>query len=190
MFDSLIQIDKNFFLLLNGFHSETSDFLWWWISSKWLWIPLYAIILFFIIKQFRLKSISIILFIILGIVISDQVSSAIIKEMVHRLRPSHNPEFAQLVHIVNDYRGGMFGFVSSHAANTFMFATFTSVLFKNRTYSVIIFVWAIIVSYSRIALGVHYPADIIGGVLVGISVSLILYWIYKILKFKAQNKFI
>lgn len=190
MLDKLVHFDKELFLYLNGFHSEISDLLWWWISSKWLWIPLYAIILFFIIKQFRLKSISIILFIILGIVISDQVSSSIIKEMVHRLRPSHNTEFAQLVHIVNDYRGGMFGFVSSHAANTFMFATFTSVLFKNRIYSLMIFTWAIIVSYSRIALGVHYPADIIGGALVGISVSLILYWIYKIVKFKAENKYI
>ena len=80
-----------------------------------------------------------ILIIILGIAIADQISSSIIKELVHRLRPSHNPDFTQLVHIVNDYRGGLFGFVSSHAANTFLFATLTSLFFRNKWFSFSIF---------------------------------------------------
>ncbi|OFX61267.1 MAG: hypothetical protein A2046_06500 [Bacteroidetes bacterium GWA2_30_7] len=189
MFDKIIQLDKSLFLHLNGFHSETSDFIWWWISSKVIWIPLYIIILYFIIKKFQWRSITITLIIILGVAITDQISSSIIKELVHRLRPSHNPEISQIVHIVNDYRGGMFGFVSSHAANTFIFATFTSLLFKNKWFTISILLWATIVSYSRIAIGVHYPLDIIGGAFVGISVSLMLYLLYKIIKNRIKTKY-
>ncbi|OFX19156.1 MAG: hypothetical protein A2033_02020 [Bacteroidetes bacterium GWA2_31_9] len=190
MLEKLIQLDKELFLFLNGFHSETSDFIWWWISSKTLWIPLYVIILYFVIKKFQWRSISMILIIILGIAIADQISSSIIKELVHRLRPSHNPDFTQLVHIVNDYRGGLFGFVSSHAANTFLFATLTSLFFRNKWFSFSIFTWAIIVSYSRIALAVHYPLDIIGGAILGISISIILYLLYKIIKNRIKTKYI
>lgn len=189
MFESLTQLDKALFLYLNGIHSETSDFIWWWISSKTLWIPLYIIILYYIIKKFQWRSISITLIIIIGVAITDQLSSSIIKELVHRLRPSHNPEFSQIVHIVNDYRGGMFGFVSSHAANVFMFATFTSLLFKSRWFTISILLWATIVSYSRIAIGVHYPLDIIGGAILGISVSIILYLLYKIIKNRIKTKY-
>lgn len=188
MFNNLIQLDKELFLFLNDFHSETSDFIWWWISSKTLWIPLYIIILFFIIKKFQWRAISITIIIILGVAITDQISSSIIKELVHRLRPSHNPDFTQLVHIVNDYQGGMFGFVSSHAANVFMFATLTALFFRNKWFSFSIFTWAILVSYSRIAIGVHYPLDIIGGAILGISISIILYLLYKIIK--NRNKMI
>jgi undecaprenyl-diphosphatase len=92
--------------------------------------------------------------------------------MVERPRPSHNPEMAGLVHIVNDYRGGQFGFVSSHAANFFGVATFLSSQFKNYKWSFVLLGWAALISYSRIYLGVHYPLDIICGAVLGAVIGI------------------
>ena len=141
----LTDIDKQLFLFFNGLHSSMLDLLMWQISGKWIWIPLYIFILFAVIKTFGKRSIFVIIAIILTIVASDQLS-VLVKNSVQRLRPSHNPDFEGLVHIVNNYRGGIFGFVSSHAANCFGVATFVSLLFSRKWVTCSIFFWAIIVS--------------------------------------------
>jgi len=114
-------------------------------------------------------------FILLGIalcvLLADQLSVHLFKNVFQRLRPSHEPELTGMVHLVRDYRGGNWGFVSSHAANTFAIATFLSLIFKNRKFWIILFSWCIIVSYTRIYLGVHYPGDIFGGALLGMVIG-------------------
>ncbi len=155
------------------------------ITRKETWAPFYLIMIFYIIKNYRNKSILILLFMALTILASDQIS-VLIKETVQRLRPVHEPTIEHLVH--NVFRkGGLHGFVSSHAANTFAIFIFTSRIFKNRSYFLLLLFWAVVVSYSRIYIGVHYPLDIIGGALLG----WLLGWVfYKLLMFIENHFFI
>ena len=175
--DSLKLWDTNLFLFLNGMHSSFCDEFMYVFSQKLTWIPLYLSVLYIVIKYWKSKSFWVILALVLCIVISDQVSSGIIKDLVQRPRPSHAENLKGMVHLVYNYSGGRFGFVSSHAANAFGFALLSSLLFKNRIYTLSIFSWAILTAYSRIYLGVHYPLDIVGGILVGTFAAIICFWI-------------
>lgn len=177
--ESLKAFDTNLFLLLNGLHSGFFDGVMFAFSAKFTWIPLYISILYVIIKQWKSKSVWIIAALVLCIVICDQVSSGIIKDLVQRPRPSHAENLKGLVHLVRDYSGGRFGFVSSHAANTFGFALLSSLIFRRKSYTISIFSWAAITAYSRIYLGVHYPFDILGGMIVGVSAAIFLFWLLK-----------
>jgi undecaprenyl-diphosphatase len=169
MIDFFKNIDTQLFLFLNGCHNSFFDKVMWQISSIIFWVPFYMVLIGVIIYKYRQQSVYIILSLALVVLISDQLSSSVIKPLVERLRPSHDSSLEGLVHFVNEYKGGMFGFVSSHAANTFGLAMFLSLLFRNRYFSVFIFFWAALVSYSRIYLGVHYPGDIVGGAIIGIA---------------------
>ena len=165
--EQLIALDTRLFLFLNGLHSSFGDAVMWYISETKTWIPLYAVIIFFIFKEYKKRGFLPLIFIILVILLADKISVYGFKFVFERFRPTHNPEIADLVHIVKDYRGGKYGFVSSHAANTFGLASFTSLLFANKKYTWFIYIWAAVVSYSRIYLGVHYPGDILGGAMLG-----------------------
>jgi undecaprenyl-diphosphatase len=162
---NILELDKEFFLYLNSFHNDFWDTIMLMITRKETWIPFYVVILFFIIKNYRLKALPIMFFLALTILLSDQLSG-LLKESIQRFRPVHDPVIGPLVHNVLR-KGSNFGFVSSHAANGFAIFIFTSRVFKNLNYRYLILFWAVLFAYSRIYSGVHYPLDIIGGAVLG-----------------------
>jgi len=187
MSDQLLKLDTNLFLWLNSHHSPFWDDVMLFISGKIEWLPLYLMLIAFIIYRFRWKSIPILIAIILAVAMADQLAVKAFKEVFERFRPTHNPEIQHLVHIVNDYRGGSYGFVSNHAANSFSLAMFISLLFKNRYVTISIFFWALLVSYSRIYLGVHYPGDILGGAVLGIGIGWLIFFTYRKISERIMN---
>jgi undecaprenyl-diphosphatase len=178
MLETLNHWDTQLFLFLNGLHSPFMDRVMWFVSGKIQWLPLYLIILGLLIHRFRWRTAWILLGVAVLITMSDQASVHLFKETFQRLRPCHQPDIAALVHLVNDYCGGQFGFVSSHASNSFAIAVFTGLFLSRRYYWIGILVWATLVGYSRIYLGVHFPGDIMGGALLG---SLLAYGLYRIM---------
>lgn len=180
--DHLLELDRDVFLFLNRLNTPWLDSVMPWITRTESWIPLYLVLLYLVIREFRKDSWAILVGIALTIVIADQVTSNLMKPFFERLRPSHDPTLEGLVHIVNGYRGGLYGFASGHAANTFGVTTFlVSVLSRYRWMSWL-FLWAGLMTYSRIYLGVHYPGDILVGAIVGItgallSLRLTRYWL-------------
>jgi undecaprenyl-diphosphatase len=172
------QLDTQAFLWLNSFHSETFDSIMLWITGRNSWFPFYAIIIGGIVWTQKRKSLRILLMIIFSILISDQVCSSILKPLIHRLRPCHEPMIQDLVHLVGNC-GGQFGFCSSHSANTFALITCLFLIFGKQYKGIkYLYIWAIIVSYSRIYVGVHYPLDVLAGAGIGVLSSLFCYRIY------------
>src|SRR5688572_28224097 len=149
--DSLKEIDTGLFLYLNSKHNEFFDFIMFWASHRFTWIPLYAILLFLVWKHFGKGTLLVIAAVVLLAVLSDQISVHAFKNMFQRYRPCHNQLLQAKIHM-NDGCGGTYGFVSSHAANTFALATFLFLLFRKRIryFGALIFFWAGFVSYSRI----------------------------------------
>jgi undecaprenyl-diphosphatase len=163
----LDKIDKELFLYFNSFHTETSDQIWIWITNIPTWIPLYCLLVFFIIKVFKQNSWFVLAAILLVILASDQFTSSFMKPFFGRLRPCYDQEIGKLVHVA-DKCGGQYGFASGHAANSFGIAVFIFLLFKRYWHgTALIFLWAAVVAFSRIMVGVHYPGDILIGGLVG-----------------------
>jgi undecaprenyl-diphosphatase len=176
--------DTQWLVAINGCHSTFFDGFWFAYSDKLIWLPLYAVMIYIIIRKWKKEAWWIIPAFVLCIVLSDQISSGLIKHWVARLRPSQEPALQSVIHIVNEYRGGRFGFVSSHAANSFGFALLSSLLLRKKVYSFIIFTWALLTCYSRMYLGVHYPLDIVGGIVVGTGVASLIYALLR--KFRPQ----
>jgi len=186
----LIQLDQNLFLFLNSLHADWLDPVMWWLSDRFIWTPLYLFVLFLIINKYRWKSVGILLSIALLIAASDQFS-VMLKFGVARFRPTHTQAIKESIHTLNHYFGGPYGFVSSHAANGFALATYTSFFlapfYKN--YCWLAFLWASLVAYSRIYLGVHFPGDIIGGALLGMLIAYLIHQLYNFFSSKCSNNF-
>lgn len=197
MIDSLITWDQYLLLVINDWHCAFADTLMWIISGKVTWVWLYALLIFLIFRRcytlsqqqsLRLRWWVLALLVIVAVAgsagLADWISSGLIKHAVCRWRPTHDPGLSALVHIVNGYTGGRYGFVSSHAADTFacalsfsLFWHYTSTHKKRATLLVTLplMLWVVLNCYSRVYLGVHYPGDIVGGLCVGGTVAVLLF---------------
>lgn len=178
MFAQVIELDTCLFLFLNGLNSPFWDPIMLAFSGNIVWTPLYLFLVYLMIKRHGLKGLLLLVGVAVVVTMADQLSVHLFKNVFERLRPCHNPDIKDLVHLVNGRCGGKFGFVSSHAANTFGVATFLVVWFKRKWFTISLLIWAAVVSYSRIYLGVHYPADIVCGALLGVACGLIVWWGY------------
>lgn len=162
--------DKSAFLFLNSQHNNLMDYVMTLFTLTPVWLLFYGVTLYVIVQKYGRKSIPVILSLALIILFSDQIAG-LLKHSIMRLRPSNDPAVAPLTHVFFK-SGGLYGFVSAHAANAFSFATFSALLFRSRGYAIFIYPWACLISYTRIYLGVHYPGDILGGALLGILVGI------------------
>jgi len=168
MLDKLLSLDRSVFLGLNGLHTSWLDPLMYWASNALVWLPLFIVLIALVIKTFRWRTITILVAMACMITISDQLST-LVKNDTKRLRPSHEPALAARVHIVKEYSGGEFSYYSAHASNTFALAVFLIVLFRKRYRYLYLLLtcWAALMTYTRIYLGVHYPLDVLSGIIIG-----------------------
>ncbi len=189
MIEQLKAWDEAAFLFLNAFHTDALDPVMLLITRTDFWIPLYLVLIFMIFRTYKKEGWMIMAGVALTVLLADQITSSIMKPFFHRLRPSNEPSLRGLVHIVNDYYGGLYGFASSHAANTCGVALMVFLVLRNRyKLIVLIFGWVFIMCYTRIYLGVHYPGDILAGIVVGLLSGYCGYRFYRYLKSKFQDK--
>ena len=176
MWNELIGLDQQITLWINGSDNLWLDGFALSITSTMTWIPAALVLLYVIIRHGEMREILLtILALGLCILIADQTASGLFKPLVARPRPTHDPVLMTMVDVVNDYRGGQYGFFSSHAANTFGAAMFFTLVFRHAPTGLLLFCWASLSSYTRIYLGVHFPIDILCGALCGL-VSGTLFW--------------
>jgi undecaprenyl-diphosphatase len=176
--ETILQLVQELLLYINSFTSPLFDNFFWLITSKSIWVPMYGILLYAIFKNQGTKGFITILFVGLVVLLCDQISTNVFKEGFERFRPSHEPALEGMVDFINGKKGGKYGFVSSHATNSFGLAVFSLLLFRFNWYTLFILFWAALNSYSRIYMGVHYPGDILGGLILGSLIGWFVYWLY------------
>ena len=192
MLEQLLHIDKEILLAINGWHAPWADTLMWIISAKATWIPLYLLLVGLLVWRYRKPAPTsvtwlqrvpacVVMIAVIGLAVgaADFIASGILKELVARPRPTRVPELEGVLHLVNDYKSGRFGFVSSHAANTMAVALLFSLIWRKRIATVGLLLWVAMNCYSRMYLGVHYPTDILGGLIVGSLVAVGAYWLLR-----------
>jgi undecaprenyl-diphosphatase len=188
MLEQLLHIDTEILLVINGWHAPWADTLMWIISAKATWIPLYLLLIGLLVWRYRkpvMTSVKwlqkvpacVVMIAMIGLAVgaADFIASGILKELVARPRPTRVPELEGVLHLVNGYRSGRYGFVSSHAANTMVCALLFSMIWRNKIATVGLMLWVAANCYSRMYLGVHYPLDILGGLMVGCLVAMTAY---------------
>ena len=179
MLERILDFEREVFFLLNGSNSEYLDRFIWLYTGKVVWLPLALFILIILVykKNWR-EWLPILLAITLVVTLCDQFSSSLIKPAFERFRPTHHPGFMDQIDTVFGYRGGLYGFISSHATNAFGFAMFMSLLFRKAVFTWTIMFWATLTAYTRIYLGVHFISDIVPGILVGLFFGYLVYVLY------------
>lgn len=186
MLETLLDWDRQLLIALNSWHTPWLDPVMFYTSKTLFWLPLYLFLVYLLIRFYKKDFWIPLAGIVLTLLLSDQITSSIMKPYFERLRPSQEPSLAGIIHLVDGYKGGLYGFASSHAANTFGTAMFFSlVLIKRTRWILMLFVWATGMTYTRIYLGVHYPGDILVGMTVGLMSGWLGYQLYRRL---AQRK--
>lgn len=196
MIESIKEIDVELFQFLNPLGHPYLDGIMWYISAPTTWIPLYLLFVWWIWEQKGWRTLIVVLLSAAVVVtLSDQISVNLFKEVFQRYRPTHNHVIGEHVLTVfepngNEYRGGKFGFVSSHATNHFAIAFFLFLVLRPMwwVWGILLFLWATVISYSRIYLGVHFPADVTAGALLGISIGGFVYLLYSLILPKLKLK--
>ena len=179
--EEIIQFDKQLLLMVNGSDSVFLDYVVLTLTNAKTWIPLYLSLLYVVVMTHKPNWRDILL--ILGaaglcVLLAGTVDDSIVKPLVARWRPTHDPEIGMLVDVVNDYRGGNYGFFSAHASNTFSIALFFSLLMRHRLFVIFMVCWSLINCWTRLYLGVHYPGDITVGLIWGAIVGYSVYRLY------------
>ena len=179
--ESLSNIDTDLFLYLNGLHANWLDKVMIAVTQMWVWAPLYLLLIYWTVKQYGKRCWWVFLAVGVVVLCSDQLSAHVCKPYFQRLRPCYNPDLQDLIYLPKGMAGGRFGFVSSHAANTFAVAAFLTPVLRNYRpwLGIVLYLWAFISSYSRIYLGFHYPGDILCGAILGILIGLILWKVFQ-----------
>ncbi|MDR9373870.1 MAG: phosphatase PAP2 family protein [Schleiferiaceae bacterium] len=179
MLDWLLLWDAALLAELTSSGSAFWDSVMAWISNRWIWIPFYLLLLFLLFRELPLKSfLWAVGYLILLVIATDQISVHLFKFTFERPRPCHEPWLQHLLHLYEGHCGGPYGFVSSHAANVFGFATFLGMLFKRQWAASLLLIWAALIGYSRIYLGVHYPLDVLGGLFLGVLLGLLAGYLF------------
>lgn len=178
MIEFLTNLDTSVFLALNGAHNAFFDSFMSLFSGRFIWIPMYAMVLLVFFGASRPRNALIyVMALVAAICLTDQICATLIRPAVERLRPSNvENAISQFTYVVNGYRGGPYGFPSCHAANSFALATFIALYVRRRSFTVFIMGWALFNCYTRIYLGVHYPGDILVGAIIGSCFGALCYY--------------
>jgi len=169
--ETLLQIDKELLIWFNSSHSPFWDTIMMFFTRIEFWIPFYILTAYQIFKYKGKEAWWWLIGLSLLILFSNLISTYLFKNILQRLRPSHEPSLSGIVNLVKMYAGDKFGFVSSHATVVFAFAIYTSKLFKNNVYTLFITIWSLLIVYTRLYLGLHYPGDILGGIALGLGLG-------------------
>lgn len=185
MIETIKYAEYEWFLWLNSYHSPFWDTVMFWVTYRFTWVPLYLFIIYFLFKNIRQDFVISLLFVLISVGLADRITSGLMKPYFQRLRPCHDPMIQHIVHLVGNC-GGQYGFASSHASNCFALVAALFILFKTHKVEtkmlLFLSIWAIIVSYSRIYVGVHFPTDILFGGLIGFLIAFALYPIITLFK--------